>query len=241
MLLKLSKRAKKVPGSGKVAILLVDNWFQQWQHSHSLCPAASPLLAPKGGRRWSPYASPQLVYFPSGSIASWCRLEQPSGFLSAAFPSLNRLKNLPMCGSILRIGMCDKRGGDPGWFVIVWKRLSLLWRVCIMSRINTSHWEICLVSRTTHLGKSKLTFYLNARRVFKVQSQSKQWKECRGGSHSRQVQAGWLVGCVLGSVPVLCSESQAGKVSRQVKDWMSLNMLEMWLLILNLSFSSALF
>lgn len=177
MPLQLPKGAKKVADSGKVAILLVGNWFSAVTAFPPLCPAPSPLLNPTGGRaearHWSPYASSQLVCFPSGSIASWCRLEQPSGFLSAAFPSLNWLKNLPMCGSILRIGMCDKRGGDPGWFVIVWKRLSLAWRVWIMSRINISLWEVCLVSRATHLGRSKLSFYLNIRKVFKVQSQSK--------------------------------------------------------------------
>lgn len=181
------------------------------------------------------------MYFPSGSTPIWCRLEQPSGFLLAAFLSLNQLKNLPVCRSILRIGMYDRRGGDPGWFVILWKRLSLAWHVCIMSRINISLWEICLGSKTTHLSRSKLSFYLNTRRVFKVQSQSKWQKECMEGSHCRQVQAGWLVRCALESVPALWSESQVGRDRRQVKEWMSLNRLGMWLLILNLSFSSALF
>jgi len=45
---------------------------------------------------------------------------------------------------------------------------------------------------------------------------------------------------MFGSAPVPCSESQVGRVRRQGKDWISLNMLEKWLLLLNLSFSSAL-
>lgn len=176
MLFKLAKGAKKVCGSGKVALLFVENWFRQSERSCLCVQHCSPMV-PEGGRAEARHRSrspsPQLVPLPSGSIANWCRLEQPSGFWSAAFPSLNWLQNLSLCGSILRIGMYDKRGGDPGWFVIVWERLSLAWRVCIMSRINISLLEVWLDSRTTHLGRSKLSFYRNTERVFKVRSRSK--------------------------------------------------------------------
>lgn len=57
------------------------------------------------------------------------------------------------------------------------------------------------------------------------------------GITGRQAQAGSLVGCVLGSNPALCTESQVGRVCKQVEDWMSLNMLKTWVLIL-LFFSS---
>lgn len=164
-----------------------------WQGGTSLCRKLvsavtaflplCPALFPHGPRRRQGWGSPpppeQIPLSSAGvpslweGIANWCRLEQPSGFLSAAFPLLNWLKNLSLCGSILRIGMYDKRGGDPGWFVIVWERLSLAWRVCIMSRINISLLEVWLDSRTTHLGRSKLSFYRNTERVFKVRSQSK--------------------------------------------------------------------
>lgn len=52
------------------------------------------------------------------------------------------------------------------------------------------------------------------------------------GITGRQAQAGSLVGCVLGSNPALCTESQVGRVCKQVEDWMSLNMLKTWVLVL---------
>lgn len=130
---KLSEGAKKLPGCGKVAIPLLN----------ALVPAAPSVscaeslsqLPWEGGLRLSPpstSACPQS----SGSTASWCSPPKwPLGFFSAACPLLSWLGSLQTQGSIWRPGECDKWGGRSG---VVWKTLSLLWCVCMMSRTNIS-------------------------------------------------------------------------------------------------------
>lgn len=72
MLLKLSKGAKKVAGSGEVAVLRVDNWFQQSEHSR-LCVLLRPLswFPEEGGLRLLPGAQtplPSWCAFPLGAL-----------------------------------------------------------------------------------------------------------------------------------------------------------------------------
>lgn len=159
MLFKLSKGATNLRGSVKAAVPHLCMWCQQLQHPPKLCPA---LSAPRERRLGLPATAG--AHYP-GSSASQCKLEQPPGFLSVTCPSP---RDVQMLGFVWQLGMCDKCGGDPGWFVRVCKRLSLLWRVCIISTINISLWEVCLLSRSYVSWQKQIVFYLNARRVFKT-------------------------------------------------------------------------
>lgn len=176
-------------------IVFVGSGFHQPQHFHHCVLHCFPSWLPKE-EVWGLLLELHMLLCTAGGLSLWehCQLRWVRAALGlgvVCFPFTELLERAASVCFHVESSTCDKCGGDPGWFVIVWKRLSLVWRVCMMSRINISLWEVCLVSRITHLGSSKLSFLSEYKRGLWGTKPGKQQKVQQGGAGSCNQAGSW--------------------------------------------------